>query len=120
MEGDALLVRVADAAKGDATDAADAADAQPGWRRLPGLARAFALYRQKRAAAGLGALEADGPLFTTADGAPLAPEGVVEHLRAARAIRLNGAFNTVLCTALNRITHGVEVDADALCEESAG
>jgi len=43
---------------------------------------------------------------------------VPEHLRAARTIRLNGAFNTVLCTALNRITHGVEVDADALCEET--
>lgn len=104
VEGDSLLVRVGGQAE---------------WRQLPGLARTFALYRQKRGAAGLGMLET-GPLFTTADGEPLTPESVMEHLRIARTIRLNGAFNTVLCTALNRITHGVEVDSDALCEETAG
>ena len=108
VEEDALLVR-------EETDAP--ASAQPAWRRLPHAARTFALYRQKRAAAGLATPEM-GRLFTTADGEPLAPESVLEHLRAARTIRLNGAFNTVLCTALNRITHGVEVDADALCEEA--
>ncbi len=104
VEGDALLVRVA--------------GAPSEWHRLPALARAFTFYRQKRAAAGLGALES-GPLFTTVEGAPLTPESVTEHLRLARTIRLNGAFNTILCTALNRITHGVEIDADALCEETA-
>lgn len=107
-DGDALLVRVE----------AGGADAPPEWRRLPGIARAFALHHHKRIAAELPATDA-GPLFTTAEGEPLTPEGVPEHLRAARTIRLNGAFNTVLCTALNRITHGIEVDADALCEEPA-
>ena len=110
VEDDTLLVR---AVPGEVENA------RPEWRRLPGLARTFALYRRKRAAARLGALES-GPFFTTADGAPLTPDSVMEHLRLARTIRLNGAFNTVLCTALNRITHGVEVDADALCEETAG
>jgi metal-sulfur cluster biosynthetic enzyme len=104
VEGDALLLREA--------------DAPAEWRRLPGLARTFAYYRQKRVAAGLGALES-GPLFTTADGESLTPQSVMEHLRLARTIRLNGAFNTILCTALNRITHGIEVDADALCDETA-
>jgi metal-sulfur cluster biosynthetic enzyme len=110
VEDDVLLVRVTPS---------DAEGAQPEWRRLAGLARTFALYRRKRAAAGLGTLDG-GPFFTTGDGEPLTPEGVLEHLRIARTIRLNGAFNTVLCTSLNRITHGVEVDADALCEETTG
>lgn len=112
VDGDALLVREV------------GADASSGWRRLPGAARAFALFRQKCATIGIGAVDANGganapaPLFTTADGAPLAPDRVLEYLRAARMVRLNGAFNTILCTALNRITHGVEVDADALCDEA--
>lgn len=105
VESDALLVR--------------STDTPTQWQWLPGLARTFAYFRQKRAAAGLGAL-GSGPLFTTADGEPLTPESVMEHLRLARTIRLNGAFNTILCTALNRVTHGVEVDADALCNETAG
>ena len=109
VEGDALLVR----------EEAVGADGPPEWRRLPGVARMFALHRQKRTAAGLATTDATAPLFTTAAGEPLTPERVHEHLRAARTIRLNGAFNTVLCTALNRITHGVEVDADALCKEPA-
>lgn len=113
VEGDTLLVHEQEAA--DERGAADT----PDWRRVPGAARTYTLCRQKRAAAGLDTAE-DGPLFTTADGMPLTPDAVQEHLRAARTIRLNGAFNTILCTALNRITHGVEVDADALCEEPAG
>lgn len=108
VEGDALLVRE----EGDGGEAG-----QPGWRCLPNAARVFALARQKRAAAGLET--SGGPLFTTAEGAPLTPEMVPELLRAARTIRLNGAFNTVLCTALNRITHGVDVDADALCDDTS-
>lgn len=110
VDGDALLVR----------EEAVGADGQPEWRRLSGVARAFALHRQKRAAAGLATTGDTASLFTTAEGEPLTPERVHEHLRAARTIRLNGAFNTVLCTALNRITHGIEVDADALCEEPVG
>ncbi|HLZ22135.1 MAG TPA: iron-sulfur cluster assembly protein [Ktedonobacterales bacterium] len=107
-EDDALLVR---------EEIASSETDQPGWRRIPNAARTLALYRQKRAAAGLD-MSSAGPLFTTVEGGALTPEAVPEHLRAARTIRLNGAFNTVLCTALNRITHGVEVDADALCEET--
>ncbi|HEX8033290.1 MAG TPA: iron-sulfur cluster assembly protein [Ktedonobacterales bacterium] len=111
VQGDALLTReVRD--QGGPGDAADA-----GWRHIPHAARTFALYRQKRAAAGLD-MAAAGPLFTTAEGEPLTPESVPQVLRAARTIRLNGAFNTILCTALNRVTHGVDVDADALCEET--
>lgn len=107
-EGGALLVRT----EGDVSETG-----QPGWRRIPNTARTLAMYRQKRAAAGLD-MSGAGPLFTTAEGEPLTPEAVPELLRAARTIRLNGAFNTVLCTALNRITHGIDVDADALCEET--
>lgn len=110
VEGDALLVR-AGASEGGA-------GAAPAWRAIPGAARTYTLYRQKRAGAGLTVAES-GPLFVTASGKPLTPDAVPEFLRAARTIRLNGAFNTVLCTALNRITHGVEVDTDALCEEPA-
>lgn len=109
VEGDALLVREGAAAGGPTATPEE-------WQRVPGIARAYALLRQKRGAAGLDVSDA-GPLFVTASGAPLAPDAVPELLRAARTIRLNGAFNTVLCTALNRITHGVEVDTDALCEE---
>jgi metal-sulfur cluster biosynthetic enzyme len=111
VEGDALLVRE-EAGEGEPI-------AAPAfWRALPGTAHTYSLHRQKLAGAGLAAGES-GPLFVTASGEPLAPDAVPELLRAARTIRLNGAFNTVLCTALNRITHGVEVDTDALCEEPA-
>lgn len=110
--GDALLVRVAEANGDDAA-------AGVGWRRLPGLGRTWALWRQKRAALGL-LFPVGGPLFTTADGDPLTAEGLPEHLRAARMIRLNGAFNTMLCTRLNQVRHDVHVDdaeklPDSLC-----
>ena len=111
VEGDALLVR-------EEAGAGNALATPASWRAIAGAARTFMLYRQKRAGAGLTVAES-APLFVTASGEPLAPDAVPELLRAARTIRLNGAFNTVLCTALNRITHGVEVDTDALCEEPA-
>ena len=107
-EGDALLVRERPRERG--------ASSAPDWRRVSGAARMYTLYGQKRTAAGLDTSDT-GPLFTTAAGEPLVPGDLPEVLRAARTIRLNGAFNTILCTALNRVTHGVEVDADALCEE---
>ncbi|MGZ3638389.1 MAG: iron-sulfur cluster assembly protein [Ktedonobacterales bacterium] len=111
VQGDVLLAReVRDQAR--PSDTGDS-----GWRHIPHAARTFALYRQKRAAAGLD-MAAAGPLFTTAEGEPLTPESIPQHLRAARTIRLNGAFNTILCTALNNATHGVDVDADALCKET--
>lgn len=123
VDGTALLVRAEtggmETDEADADGEATALVAGTAWRRLDGLARTYRLYRQKRSAVGLSARDAD-PLFSTADGAPLTGEGVVEHLRAARTIRLNGSFNTILCTALNRITHGVEVDAEALRDETAG
>ncbi len=110
--GDALLVRDPRAER----EAGDQSDpAQSGWQYIPNAARTFALFQQKRAAAGLHMSGAE-PLFTTAEGEPLTSESIPQHLRMARTIRLNGAFNTVLCTALNRITHGVDVDSGALCE----
>lgn len=112
VQGDALLVREV----GEADSPGDAV--QSTWRRIPHAARTFALYWQKRAAAGLD-MSGMGQLFTTAEGEPLTPESIPQHLRMARTIRLNGAFNTILCTALNHVTHGVDVDADALCEETA-
>ncbi len=104
-DGDALLTREV---------AGDAA----GWRTLPGLVAAFALWRKKRVSAGL-TLRPDDPLFTTGGGEPLPPDRVMDHLRDSRMIRLNGVFNTMLCTGLNHVFHGVEVDADAMCAEPA-
>ncbi len=109
VQGDTLLVRE----ESDPTDTG-----QSGWRSIPNAVRTFTLFQQKRAVAGLD-MSGVGPLFTTVEGEPLTPDSLPENLRAARTIRLNGAFNTVLCTALNRITHGVEVEADTLCEENA-
>jgi metal-sulfur cluster biosynthetic enzyme len=94
VEGDALLVRVGAAPEDGA-----------GTLRLPGQARLLALLRSKRAAAGL-ATTGEGPLFTTAEGDPLPPDGVQEHLRAARMVRLNGAFNTLVCSGLYRSRYG--------------
>lgn len=109
-EGDALLARAIPG--GSVAGAAT-------WRRLPGHARTWALWRQKREALGL-PLPEGAPLFTTADGDPVTAEGLPEHLRAARTIRLNGAFNTMLCTRLNQVRHDVRVDdsedlPDSLC-----
>lgn len=109
-EGDALLIRAGTEAPG--------AEGAGAWRPLPGLARPLAVYRQKRAAAGLPPRAGD-PLFTTAEGDPLPADRVMDHLRASRMIRLNGVFNTLLCTGLNHVFHGVAVDAEALCEGPA-
>ena len=83
------------------------------WRRVNGLAQTWRLWLTKRAALGLASPGAD-PLFSTPEGEPLPPDGVLDHLRSSRMIRLNGAFNTLLCTGLNRVRHGVDVDADAM------
>jgi len=101
-EGDALLVRAA------------AGEESNEWRRVAGLGRTWALWRQRRAALGL-PFPLREPLFTTAEGERLTAAGLPEHLRAARLIRLNGAFNTMLCTRLNQVRHGVGVgDVEAL------
>jgi metal-sulfur cluster biosynthetic enzyme len=79
------------------------------WARAPGLARIFALWRTKRAALGLHepAEPTDSaPCFTTAEGAEIAAESLPEHLRSARMIRLNGVFNTLLCTGLHAVRYG--------------
>jgi hypothetical protein len=107
--GDALLVRAAPGGDGSEADVEEG-----GWRRVAGMARTWALWRQRRAALGL-PFPMSGPLFTTAEGEPLTAAGLPEHLRAARMIRLNGAFNTMLCTRLNQVRHGVGVgDVEAL------
>jgi hypothetical protein len=41
-----------------------------------------------------------------ASGAAIPPEALSEHLRAARMIRLNGVFNTLLCTGLHAVRYG--------------
>lgn len=88
-------------------------DAAGKWRQLSGLAQTWRLWLRKRAALGAAAPGA-GPLFTTPEGEPLAASGLMDHLRSARMIRLNGTFNTLLCTGLNRTRHGVDVNADAM------
>ncbi len=108
VQGDTLLVRE----EGGPTDTG-----QSGWRSIPNAARTFTLLQQKRAAAGLDTSGA-GPLFTTTEDESLTPESLPQLLRMAHTIRLNGAFNTILCTALNRATYGVDVDADTLREET--
>ncbi|HEU0027180.1 MAG TPA: iron-sulfur cluster assembly protein [Ktedonobacterales bacterium] len=77
-----------------------------GWVRAPGHARTYALWWKKRAALGLAELAPSAPCFTTADGAPIPAESLPEHLRSARMVRLNGVFNTLLCTGLHAIRHG--------------
>ena len=109
-DGDAVLVREDPPA--DARGETGAA-----WRRVPGLAPALTIYRRKRMATDLPSRPSD-PLFTTKEGAPLPPDRVMDHLRASRMVRLNGTFNTLLCTGLNRVFHGVEVDAEAICDEA--
>jgi hypothetical protein len=76
------------------------------WSRAPGLARIFALWRTKRAALGLHEPADGAPCFTTAEGAAIAAESLPEHLRSARMIRLNGVFNTLLCTGLHAVRYG--------------
>ena len=90
------------------------------WRRAPGLAHIFGLWRIKRAALGLSAPTRDAPCFTTADGAEIPAEALPEHLRSARMIRLNGAFNTLLCTGLGAVRYGVGArDGEPASEQAA-
>lgn len=108
LDANTLLIRIPESTADD-------------WQRIPGLARTFALWRQKRIALGL-RISGETKLFTTAEGEALTPDGVLEHLRAARMVRLNGVFNTMLCTGLNAARHGVpipdiESSPESLCSE---
>lgn len=95
----------------DGSDLLARAPGQQEWRRAPGLAHIFGLWRAKRAALGLPTSARDAPCFTTADGAEIPAESLPEHLRSARMIRLNGAFNTLLCTGLGAVRYGVSARA---------
>lgn len=99
VEGDAVRIRVNPAPEAG----------EEGWMLAPGLARPYRLWRMKRAALGLDAPSGDTPCFTTADGAAIAADQLPELLRAARMVRLNGAFNTLLCTGLHAQRYGAPV-----------
>ncbi len=96
VEGDALRIRME-----PAPEASEAA-----WELAPGLARAYRLWRMKRAALDLDALPNDAPCFTTANGEAITTDQLPDLLRAARMVRLNGAFNTLLCTGLHAQRYG--------------
>lgn len=83
-----------------------ALDGEQAWARMPALAHIYGLWRKKRATLGLAETSGDVPCFTTAEGAAIPPESLPEHLRAARMIRLNGVFNTLLCTGLHAVRYG--------------
>jgi metal-sulfur cluster biosynthetic enzyme len=95
-----------------ALDGADvmarAEPASPTWARAPGLARIYGLWRMKRAALGLREAHENAACFTTADGVEITAESLPEQLRSARMIRLNGVFNTLLCTGLHAIRYGAD------------
>lgn len=113
VQGDAVLVREAPDERAGTDGAADEA-----WREVPRLVSTYTLWRKKRAAAGL-SMGAHGPFFTTADDEPLPPDGVMSHLRAARMIRLNTTFNTLLCTGLHQVRYGGQApDAEASAAET--
>jgi metal-sulfur cluster biosynthetic enzyme len=76
------------------------------WTLAPGLARGYRLWRLKRAALDLDESPSDAPCFTTADGAAIPAESLPEALRSARMVRLNGVFNTLLCTGLHAQRYG--------------
>jgi metal-sulfur cluster biosynthetic enzyme len=90
-----------------------------GWVRAPGHARTYALWRKKRAALGLAEPAPDAPCFTTAEGAAIPAESLAEHLRSARMIRLNGVFNTLLCTGLHATRYGASERTPDLIDEEA-
>ncbi len=89
------------------------------WTLAPGLARAYRLWRMKRAALGLAELPSETPCFTTAEGAAIPAEALPELLRAARMVRLNGVFNTLLCTGLHAQRYGAGASAPDLADELA-
>ncbi|HZC05048.1 MAG TPA: iron-sulfur cluster assembly protein [Ktedonobacterales bacterium] len=96
-EGADVLIRV----EPDASETSERV-----WTRAPGLARTYALWRKKRAILGLPDSPRGAPCFTTADGADIPANALDEHLRSARMIRLNGVFNTLLCTGLHHVRYG--------------
>ncbi len=89
------------------------------WTLAPGLARVYRLWRMKRAALDLGELTSDAPCFTTAEGAAVSADELPELLRAARIVRLNGAFNTLLCTGLRAQRYGADASTRTLADELA-
>jgi metal-sulfur cluster biosynthetic enzyme len=89
------------------------------WIRAPSLARTYAMWRKKRAALSLPEPPGDAPCFTTADGAEIPADALPEHLRSARMVRLNGAFNTLLCTGLHAVRYGSGEPAQGLPHELA-
>ncbi len=109
VEGDGVSIRVEPAPEAGAA----------AWTLAPGLARAFRLWRMKRAALGLDALPSDAPCFTTAEGVAISAAQLPELLRAARMVRLNGAFNTLLCTGLHAQRYGAGAPARELDDELA-
>lgn len=112
VDGDDLLARAEE-------PAAPHGGSELAWLRLPGHAHTYRLWRAKRAALGLREVADHAPCFTTADGVAIAPESLPEHLRSARMIRLNGAFNTLLCTGLHRIRYGAGEPVEQLAHEQA-
>lgn len=107
MEGEALVLRVAPVV----------ACTPDVWRTLPGMARSWRIWQLKRMVAAVPTTPS-GPLFTDLDGRPLPAVGLLEHLREARMVRLNGAFNTLLCTGLARARYGREVAESQLSDLS--
>ncbi len=89
------------------------------WLRAPGLAHTYGLWRRRRAILGLHESASDAPCFTTADGAAIPAESLPEHLRSARMVRLNGAFNTLLCTGLHTVRYGAGAQTQELPDELA-
>jgi hypothetical protein len=77
------------------------------------------MWRKKRAALSLPEPPGDAPCFTTADGAEIPADALPEHLRSARMVRLNGAFNTLLCTGLHAVRYGSGEPAQGLPHELA-
>jgi metal-sulfur cluster biosynthetic enzyme len=105
VEGDDLRVRV------------EPGTSAGGWTLAPGLARVYRLWRMKRAALDLDEPAMDAPCFTTADGAAILAEELPEALRSARMVRLNGAFNMLLCTGLHAQRYGAGAPAPELADE---
>ena len=97
-EGADVLIRVE---PGDASEPSERM-----WTRAPGLARIYGLWRKKRAVLRAPDTPRDAPCFTTAEGAEIPANALDEHLRSARMIRLNGVFNTLLCTGLHHVRYG--------------
>ena len=107
VEGDGVRVRVG---PGTETDV-------EAWTLAPGLARAYRLWRMKRAALDHDEPAADAPCFTTADGAAIPAESLPDALRSARMVRLNGAFNMLLCTSLHAQRYGAGAPTRELEDE---